>query len=129
MVAHARGGGGGLLALGDVFNQLHYEQMSLWPSNTIPTLVDSRQATAGGGLMSYSVDFPDLYRRSASYVDRILKGAKPSDLPVRRPDKFWNQSKDRERTWREGWNLSPQYRRRSLRVSGTARAAPAHGRL
>src|SRR5262245_61426672 len=80
-------------------------RLSLWPSNTIPTLVDSRQATAGGGLMSYSVDFPDLYRRSASYVDRILKGAKPSDLPVRRPDKFWNQSKDRERTWREGWNL------------------------
>jgi putative tryptophan/tyrosine transport system substrate-binding protein len=41
-----------------------------------------------GGLMAYATSIPDLYRRSASYVDRILKGASPAELPVERPTKF-----------------------------------------
>ena len=54
----------------------------------LPSTYDSREAVNGGGLMSYGVDLPDSYRRVATYVDRILKGAKPADLPVEQPAKF-----------------------------------------
>ena len=89
MGALARDGRGGLLALGDVFNQVHrLAIIALALEYRIPAVVPLRQITESGGLMSYSVDAPDLYRRSANYVDRILKGAKPSDLPVQLPTKF-----------------------------------------
>ena len=54
----------------------------------LPAIHGLRAATADGALMSYGVDLPDLFRRAADYVDRILRGAKPADLPVQQPTKF-----------------------------------------
>jgi putative ABC transport system substrate-binding protein len=54
----------------------------------LPAVYNSRLFTAGGGLISYGPDILDQYRRAAEYVDRILKGAKPTDLPVQSPTKY-----------------------------------------
>ena len=54
----------------------------------LPSVYSSREAVEAGGLMSYGADQADNYRRVAYYVDRILKGAKPADLPVEQPTKF-----------------------------------------
>ena len=54
----------------------------------LPTIYESPQFVEAGGLMAYGVNLPDLYRRAAVYVDRILKGASPADLPVERPVRF-----------------------------------------
>jgi putative ABC transport system substrate-binding protein len=54
----------------------------------LPTIFNTRAYAADGGLMSYGPNFPDLFRRAAEYVDKILRGAKPGDLPVEQPTKF-----------------------------------------
>ena len=57
-------------------------------SARLPAIYNSREYVEMGGLMSYGPNFPDLYRRAADYVDKILRGAKPADLPVEQPTKF-----------------------------------------
>ena len=57
-------------------------------ASRLPTVTDFREYAEAGGLMSYGPNFLDLYRRSADYVDKILRGAKPADLPVEQPSKF-----------------------------------------
>ena len=54
----------------------------------LPSMYQKREAVDAGGLMSYGADLADSYRRVAYFVDRILKGAKPADLPVEQPTKF-----------------------------------------
>jgi putative ABC transport system substrate-binding protein len=89
MASLSLGGNGGLLALGDIFNVAHRETIvGLALKYKIPTFVNARPMIEGGGLMLYGPDFPDLFRRSATYVDRIFKGEKPAGLPVQTPTKF-----------------------------------------
>jgi putative ABC transport system substrate-binding protein len=56
--------------------------------NNVPAVYPNSPFARGGGLLSYGVDHPDIFRRAATYVDRILRGAKPADLPVQLPTKF-----------------------------------------
>src|SRR5262245_64110945 len=62
--------------------------VSLALKSLLPSVYPSRPAVDAGGLMSYGADLAENYRRVAYYVDRILKGAKPADLPVEQPTKF-----------------------------------------
>jgi putative ABC transport system substrate-binding protein len=62
--------------------------IALAARHRVPAIYPYRFIVAAGGLISYGVDNADLYRRSATYIDRILKGAKPADLPVQLPTKF-----------------------------------------
>ena len=61
---------------------------SLANKNALPTIYLYREGPNAGGLMSYGTSLTDNWRRAASYVDKILKGAKPADLPVEQPTKF-----------------------------------------
>jgi putative ABC transport system substrate-binding protein len=66
----------------------HAQIASLASRYRLPTITPWRFNAELGGLMSYGLDVPDNFRRAASYVDRILKGEKPADLPVQAPTKF-----------------------------------------
>jgi ABC-type uncharacterized transport system substrate-binding protein len=54
----------------------------------LPTVAQAKEYAEAGGLVSYGPDYPDQFRRAATFVDKILKGAKPADLPVEQPTKF-----------------------------------------
>jgi putative tryptophan/tyrosine transport system substrate-binding protein len=62
--------------------------VELAAKSRLPAIYQEREYVDVGGLMAYGPSFADLYRRAASYVDKILKGAKPADLPVEQPTKF-----------------------------------------
>ena len=71
-----------------VFGEHYRELADLAIKAQLPAMVDVRETVEAGGLMSYSSSGPDMYRHAATYVDKILKGAKPADLPVEQPTKF-----------------------------------------
>ena len=77
-----------MLVAGPVFNPHRTQAVELAAKSRLPAIYSNRTDVETGGLMSYGVNLTDLDRRSATYVDKILKGAKPSDLPVEQPTKF-----------------------------------------
>jgi putative tryptophan/tyrosine transport system substrate-binding protein len=81
--------GGGLVVLPDMFTYVHRAPlMSAAARNNVPAVYWQSPFAREGGLLSYGVDAPDMYRRAATYVDRILRGEKPGDLPVQFPVKY-----------------------------------------
>ena len=89
IVALARTPGTSLIIGPDGFMIVHIAKIAqLAAANRLPAISVYRQFAVEGGLMSYGPDTPDIFRRSAEYVDRILKGANPADLPVQQPTKF-----------------------------------------
>jgi putative ABC transport system substrate-binding protein len=89
IVALGREPGGGLVAMPDIFMTAHRAPMILAAArNNVPAVYELSDFARDGGLLSYGVDRVDIWRRAASYVDRILRGAKPGDLPVQLPTKF-----------------------------------------
>jgi ABC-type uncharacterized transport system substrate-binding protein len=81
--------GGGLIVLPSAPITVHIQQIiDLSARHRLPTVYPFEQYATQGGLLAYGVDLADLFRRAASYVDRILKGENPADLPVQMPTKF-----------------------------------------
>jgi putative ABC transport system substrate-binding protein len=79
----------GLVVMTDSFMGVHRGTViSLATRNKVPTIFDAEYITREGGLISYGPNYLDMFRRAAAYVDRILRGAKPDDLPVEVPTKF-----------------------------------------
>jgi putative ABC transport system substrate-binding protein len=80
---------GALLVLVDSMFSSHGTRLAnLAAKNRLPAAYTNRLLVEVGGLMSYGPSFSDLWRRAAGYVDRILKGAKPADLPVEQPTRY-----------------------------------------
>jgi len=89
VTAFARSSNGGLIVTGSALAVVHRELIvALAARQKLPAVYFGRQVAAGGGLISYGPDILDRFRRAAGYVDRILKGEKPADLPVQAPTKY-----------------------------------------
>ena len=89
IAAQAREPNGGLIVMPDSFTDAHREEItSLVARYRLPAIYAYRFFAALGGLLSYGADLDDNFRRAADYVDRVLKGEKPADLPVQAPTKF-----------------------------------------
>ena len=84
-----KGRAGAVLVLASPLIESHRTQITdLAAKNRLPAIYYAPEFVEAGGLMSYGTSFADLFRRAATYVDKILKGAKPGDLPVEQPKKF-----------------------------------------
>src|SRR5262249_26043444 len=89
IIALGREPGGGLVAGPDGFMFVHRASiMSAAAQNNIPAVYAFPEVTRDGGVLSYGPDRVETFRRAAGYVDRILRGAKPGDLPIQLPTKF-----------------------------------------
>jgi ABC-type uncharacterized transport system substrate-binding protein len=89
IAAQARDQGSGLIVMPDPFNATNREHITLLTARyRVPAMYYRREFAEGGGLIAYANDFGEQFPQAAAYVDRILKGAKPKDLPVQAPTKF-----------------------------------------
>ena len=89
IIALGREPGGGLVVMPDAFTDVHRAPIILAAARSnVPAVYQRSDFVRDGGLLSYGVDWVDISRRAASYVDRIQRGAKPGDLPVRFPAKY-----------------------------------------
>src|SRR5262245_22741046 len=89
VAAFARSSNGGLIVTAGAQVIVAREMiLALAAKYKLPAVYPTRDFVTGGGLVSYAVDLIDQYRRSASYVDRILRGEKPADMPVQAPTKY-----------------------------------------
>ena len=80
---------GALVTIKDaLLNRYHQRAADLAIKNRLPSMYDTSTWVEGGGLMSYSANDLEVFRRAATYVDKILKGTKPADLPIEMPMKF-----------------------------------------
>jgi putative ABC transport system substrate-binding protein len=87
--ARARDGSGAIIGIADTFVADHCDLIiALAAQHRLPAIYGNPIFARSGGLMVYSPDYADIYRRAADYVDRILRGARPAELPVQEPDKF-----------------------------------------
>jgi putative ABC transport system substrate-binding protein len=78
-----------LYVIGDALLQMNRLRINTFAlANRLPTMLPQREFVEAAGLMSYGANFPDLNRRAAEFVDKILRGTKPADLPVEQPTKF-----------------------------------------
>ncbi len=89
IAAFARTSNGGLIVTASALAGVHRDLLiTLAARHKLPAVYSNRVSVTGGGLISYGADLVDQYRRAAGYVDRILKGEKPADLPVQAPTKY-----------------------------------------
>jgi ABC-type uncharacterized transport system substrate-binding protein len=90
ITAFARGSNDGLIMVGPSSSVQRYRDLiiALAARHRLPAVYSNRVFVTGGGLVSYGPDTIEPYRRAAGYVDRILKGEKPADLPVQTPTKY-----------------------------------------
>jgi putative ABC transport system substrate-binding protein len=87
--AVARDGADGIVVLSDaLFNSVRQTIIALAAQHRLPAMYEASRFVEDGGLISYGPNIDDMTRRSAAYVDKILKGAKPADLPIEQPTKF-----------------------------------------
>jgi putative tryptophan/tyrosine transport system substrate-binding protein len=89
VAAQARNPGGSLIAMPDPFNTINRELIVAMAARYgVPAIYYNRAFAKSGGLISYGINFAESYRLAAGYIDRILKGTRPADLPVQQPTKY-----------------------------------------
>jgi putative ABC transport system substrate-binding protein len=89
IAAHSRNENSAMVVMPDIFTTVHRAKIiALVAKHRLPTMFPFRYFATDGGLISYGIDVSDVFKRTATYVDKILRGTKPSSLPIQHPSKF-----------------------------------------